>query len=58
MQRILFALVAIMSLLVVNIRPSAAQDEGKAVEPTPAPQAIDERLDGKHGAPPPAAPAG
>jgi hypothetical protein len=47
MQRILFALVAFISLLIVNVRPSSAQLNGKAVEPTTAPQAIDEPADGK-----------
>jgi hypothetical protein len=47
MQRILFALVAFISLLIVNVRPSSAQLNGRAVEPTAAPQTIDEPADGK-----------
>jgi hypothetical protein len=44
MQRILLALVALTSFLMVNLRPTQAQT--RAVEPTAAPQQIDEPADG------------
>src|SRR5262249_30208376 len=47
MQRILFALVALISLLTLNIRPTQAQDSaGQAVEPSATPQPVDERVGG------------
>lgn len=53
MHRTLSALVALISLLAINIRPSQAQNPpGQAVDPTEKPQPINERADG--GALPPA----
>lgn len=52
MQRILFALVALISLLTINIRPTQAQDRmGQAVEPSATPQPVDERVGGPASAP-------
>jgi hypothetical protein len=52
MQRILFALVALISLLTINIRPTQAQDRtGQAVEPSATPQPVDERVGGPATAP-------
>lgn len=54
MQRTITALVALITMLAVNVLPSAAQDKAKPVEPTSEAQEINERTDGSKNTPEPA----
>ncbi len=50
MQRILFALVALISVMATNIRPLYAQESGAPAEPPTSPQRIDEPAAGQPAA--------
>lgn len=50
MQRIFFALVALVSIMATNVKPLHAQETGAPVDPSPTPQRIDDREAGQSSA--------